>query len=71
MEEQPATVQGKSLDSPDETRQFVDKGKADIVHLGNVSVGRFVWGAPQACAEPIFSRTAANPTRRHATAPSV
>jgi quercetin dioxygenase-like cupin family protein len=42
MEEQPATVQGKSLDSPDETRQFVDKGKADIVYLGNVSVGRFV-----------------------------
>jgi quercetin dioxygenase-like cupin family protein len=42
MEEQPATVQGKSLDSPDETRQFIDKGKADIVHLGNVSVGKFV-----------------------------
>ena len=42
MEEPRATVQGKSLDSPDETRQFVDKGKADIVHLGNVSVDRFV-----------------------------
>ena len=40
--EQPATLQGKSLESPDETRQFVDKGKADIVHLGNVTVGRFV-----------------------------
>jgi quercetin dioxygenase-like cupin family protein len=42
MEEPPTTVQGKSLDSPDETREFVDKGKADIVHLGNVSVGKFV-----------------------------
>ena len=40
--EQPATLQGKSLESPDEARQFVDKGKADIVHLGNVTVGRFV-----------------------------
>jgi quercetin dioxygenase-like cupin family protein len=43
VEEQPTTtMQGKSLDSPDETREFVDKGKADIVHLGNVSVGKFV-----------------------------
>jgi hypothetical protein len=43
MEERSATaVQGKSLDSPDETREFVGKGKADIVHLGNVSVGKFV-----------------------------
>lgn len=40
--EQSATLNGKSLESPDETRQFVDKGKADIVHLGNVTVGRFV-----------------------------
>jgi quercetin dioxygenase-like cupin family protein len=42
MEERPGTVQGKSLDSPDETREFVGKGKVDIVHLGNVSVGKFV-----------------------------
>jgi hypothetical protein len=42
MEEQAATLQGKSLETPDETRRFVDKGKADIVHLGNVTVGRFV-----------------------------
>ncbi len=35
-------MQGKILDSPDETREFVDKGKADIVYLGNVSVGKFV-----------------------------
>jgi hypothetical protein len=41
MEER-ATVRGKSLDTPDETHLFVDKGKADIVHLGHVSVGRFV-----------------------------
>ncbi len=40
--EQPATLQGKSLEAPDETRRFVDKGKADIVHLGTVTVGRFV-----------------------------
>lgn len=33
---------GQEAGFPDETRQFVDKGKADIVHLGNVSVGRFV-----------------------------
>jgi hypothetical protein len=39
---QPATLQGKSLEFPDETRRFVDKGKADIVYLGNVTVGRFV-----------------------------
>jgi quercetin dioxygenase-like cupin family protein len=44
MEERPETVQGESLDSPDETREFVGKGKADIVHLGNVSVGKFVLG---------------------------
>jgi quercetin dioxygenase-like cupin family protein len=41
MAEQPATLQGKSLESPDETREFVDKGKADIVHLGDVTLGRF------------------------------
>jgi quercetin dioxygenase-like cupin family protein len=42
MEEKRATVQGKSLDTPDETRRFVDKGRVDVVHLGAVSVGRFV-----------------------------
>jgi hypothetical protein len=44
MEERPATtsVRGKSLDFSDGTREFVDKGKADIVHLGDVSVGKFV-----------------------------
>lgn len=35
-------MQGKSLNAPDETREFVDKGKAAIVHLGNVSVGKLV-----------------------------
>ncbi len=40
--EQPATLQSKNLGSADEVRRFVDKGKADIVHLGNVTVGRFV-----------------------------
>jgi quercetin dioxygenase-like cupin family protein len=32
-------LQGKSLDSPDETRSF-DHGKMDVVELGNVTVGR-------------------------------
>ena len=36
-------VHKKNLDSPDETRRFVDKGKADIVKLGNVTVGRVVF----------------------------
>ena len=32
-------MQGKSLNSPDETRSF-DNGKMDVVELGNVTVGR-------------------------------
>ena len=32
-------LQGKSLDSPDETRSF-DHGKMEVVELGNVTVGR-------------------------------
>lgn len=35
-------LEAKSLDSPDETRPFVDKGKVDIVNLGGVTVGRGV-----------------------------
>jgi quercetin dioxygenase-like cupin family protein len=38
-----ATLEVKSLDSPDETRPFVDKGKADIVNVGGVTVGRGVF----------------------------
>ena len=38
-----AELESKSLDSPDETRQFVDKGKADIVKIGGVTVGRTVF----------------------------
>jgi quercetin dioxygenase-like cupin family protein len=37
------TLEAKSLDSPDETRPFVDKGKADIVTVGGVTVGRGVF----------------------------
>lgn len=33
----------KNLDSPDETRPFVGKGKADVVKLGGVTVGRAVF----------------------------
>ena len=41
--EQPATLVNKNLDSPDETRQFVDKGKMDVVELGGATVGRAVF----------------------------
>ena len=40
--EQPSTMQGKSLDSPDETREF-ENGKMDVVNLGEVTVGRAVF----------------------------
>ena len=32
--EAPASIQDKNLDTPDETREFVDKGKMDVVNLG-------------------------------------
>lgn len=37
-----AALQGKSLNSPDETREF-ENGKMDVVSLGDVSVGRAVF----------------------------
>ncbi len=40
--QQPSTVQGKTLDSPDETRQF-ENGKTDVVSLGEITVGRAVF----------------------------
>lgn len=33
-------MEAKSLDSPEETRPFVDKGRAEIVKVGNITVGR-------------------------------
>jgi quercetin dioxygenase-like cupin family protein len=33
-------LEQKSFDSPDETRPFVDKGKAEIVTVGGVDIGR-------------------------------
>ena len=39
---QPSTMQAKSLDSPDETREF-ENGKMDVVNLGEVTVGRAVF----------------------------
>jgi quercetin dioxygenase-like cupin family protein len=39
MEAPQGGLQGKSLDSPDETRSF-DNGKLDVVELANVTVGR-------------------------------
>lgn len=33
-------VAAKSLDNPDETRPFADKGKMQVVHLGEITVGR-------------------------------
>ncbi len=38
-----AILEAKSLDSPDETRPFVDKGKTDVVNVGGVTVGRGVF----------------------------
>ena len=40
--QQPSTMLGKSLDSPDETREF-ENGKMDVVNLGEVTVGRAVF----------------------------
>ena len=40
--QQPSTMQGKSLDFPDETREF-EKGKLDLVNLSDVTVGRAVF----------------------------
>ncbi len=37
-----AELIAKSLDTPDETRPFVAKGRADIVVVGPVTVGRLV-----------------------------
>ena len=35
-----AGLEVKSLDSPDETRSFVDKGQADVVNIGGGAVMR-------------------------------
>ncbi len=35
-----ASVEVKSFDSPDETRPFEGKGKADVVNVGGHTVGR-------------------------------
>jgi quercetin dioxygenase-like cupin family protein len=40
--QQPSTMQGKSLDFPDETREF-ENGKLDLVNLSDVTVGRAVF----------------------------
>ena len=37
------TLEAKSLESPDETRPFVDKGAAAIVNVGGVTAGRGVF----------------------------
>ncbi len=36
--QQPSPVQGKNLDSPDETLQF-ENSKTDVVSLGEITVG--------------------------------
>jgi len=38
-----ANLEAKSLNTPDETRSFVAKGKIDLVRLGDVTVGRGVF----------------------------
>ena len=35
-----ATLEKKSLNSPDETRPLAGKGKVDVVKLGGITVGR-------------------------------
>ena len=35
-----ATVEVKSLDSPDETRPFADKGQAEVINIGGGTVLR-------------------------------
>jgi hypothetical protein len=42
MEAPASGLQGKNLGSPDEIRSF-DKGRMDVVTLGNVTVGRAVF----------------------------
>jgi len=37
-----ATLEAKNLDSPDETRHF-DKGRVELVQLGDVTAGRAVF----------------------------
>lgn len=37
------TLEVKSLESPDETRSFVENGKVDIVNVGDAVVGRAVF----------------------------
>ena len=38
-----ATLEVKSLDAPDETRPFTAKGKAEVVNVSGVAVGRGVF----------------------------
>ena len=38
-----ATIEVKSLDSPDETRPFEGKGKADVVEVAGHTIGRGVF----------------------------
>lgn len=38
-----AVLEVKNLDSPEETRPFVGKGKLDVVTVGGVTVGRGVF----------------------------
>jgi hypothetical protein len=38
-----ASVEVKNFDSPDETRPFEDKGKADVLQIGGQVVGRGVF----------------------------
>jgi hypothetical protein len=42
-EERMPEVEVKSLESPEETRPFVDKGRADVVHVAGRPVGRGVF----------------------------
>ena len=43
MAVQSASLEAKSFDSPDETRPFEGKGKADVVEIAGQTIGRAVF----------------------------
>jgi len=60
-------LESKSLDSPDETRQFVDKGKADIVKIAGVTVGRTVFEPGWRWSEHVKPIAGTNSCQSHHT----
>jgi hypothetical protein len=67
--QQPSSVQGKNLDSPDETRRF-ENGKTDVVSLGEITVGRAVFEPGWRRSETVRSQEADGAGRAAALAPA-